>query len=234
MDQLIFAWQDEPPRPAHAKWTSEHGQMPMQASARGSVAWLPATSLILSVLGLAVSGYLSYEHHTSATTLSCPNTATINCLKVTTSSYSSLLGMPVSDLGLAFFMVMTVLCLPALWRSPAASVRVVRLNGRRRRRLRVLPGLGRAVQDRRHLPVVHGGTRHRGRAVRRHRRQQRAPPHRSHLTPKALSAPLPWIRARSRFRMGGPAGPGRTGHLVRNAGMKGSGATRAPPVARIS
>jgi uncharacterized membrane protein len=35
--------------------------------------------------------------------------------------------MPVSDLGLAFFMVMTVLCLPALWRSPAASVRVVRL-----------------------------------------------------------------------------------------------------------
>jgi uncharacterized membrane protein len=89
--------------------------------------WLPATSLILSLLGLAVSGYLSYEHHTSATTLSCPNTATINCLKVTTSSYSSFLGMPVSDLGLAFFMVMTVLCLPALWRSPAASVRVVRL-----------------------------------------------------------------------------------------------------------
>jgi uncharacterized membrane protein len=89
--------------------------------------WLPATSLILSLLGLAVSGYLSYEHHTSATTLSCPNTATINCLKVTTSSYSSFLGMPVSDLGLAFFVVMTVLCLPALWRSPAASVRVVRL-----------------------------------------------------------------------------------------------------------
>ena len=89
--------------------------------------WLAATSLILSVLGLAVSGYLSYEHHTSATTLSCPNTGTINCLKVTTSSYSSFLGIPVSDLGLAFFIVMTVLCLPALWRSPAPSVRVVRL-----------------------------------------------------------------------------------------------------------
>jgi uncharacterized membrane protein len=56
------------------------------------------------VLGLAVSGYLSYEHHMSSTTLSRPDTATINCVKVTTSSYSSLLGMPVSDLGLAFFM----------------------------------------------------------------------------------------------------------------------------------
>jgi len=89
--------------------------------------WLPATSLILSVLGLAVSAYLSYEHHTAATTLSCPNTGAINCLKVTTSSYSSFLGIPVSDLGLAFFVVMTVLCLPALWRSPAKSVRAVRL-----------------------------------------------------------------------------------------------------------
>lgn len=56
------------------------------------------------MLGLAVSGYLSYEHHMSSTTLSRPDTATINCVKVTTSSYSSLLGMPVSDLGLAFFM----------------------------------------------------------------------------------------------------------------------------------
>jgi uncharacterized membrane protein len=83
--------------------------------------------LILSVLGLAVSAYLSYEHHTAASTLSCPNTATINCLKVTTSSYSSFLGVPVSDLGLAFFVAMTVLCLPALWRSPARSVRVMRL-----------------------------------------------------------------------------------------------------------
>lgn len=89
--------------------------------------WLPAISLTLSVLGLAVSGYLSYERHTSATTLSCPNTGTINCLKVTTSGYSSFLGMPVSDLGLAFFAVMTVLCLPALWRSPARSVRLMRL-----------------------------------------------------------------------------------------------------------
>ena len=89
--------------------------------------WLPATSLILAVLGLAVSGYLSYEHHTSSTTLSCPNTATINCVKVTTSSYSSFLGMPVSDLWLAFFLAMTALCLPSLWRSLAASVRALRL-----------------------------------------------------------------------------------------------------------
>jgi uncharacterized membrane protein len=67
------------------------------------------------------------RHHTSATTLSCPKTAAINCLKVTTSSYSSFLGMPVSDLGLAFFTVMTALCLPVPWRSSASLLRVVRL-----------------------------------------------------------------------------------------------------------
>lgn len=123
-----------------------------------------------------MSGYLSYEHRMSSTTLSCPDTATINCVKVTTSSYSSFFGMPVSDLGLAFFMVMTALCLPVLWQSPASSVRVVRLAAATGgHRFRALPRLGGAVQDRRHLPVVHGSTRDHGSAVRRSRSRQRAP-----------------------------------------------------------
>jgi uncharacterized membrane protein len=89
--------------------------------------WLPITSLILCLLGLGVAGYLSYEYHTASTTLSCPDTGTINCAKVTTSSYSRFLGLPVSDLGLAFFMVMAVLCLPAAWRSTSSPLRVLRL-----------------------------------------------------------------------------------------------------------
>jgi uncharacterized membrane protein len=89
--------------------------------------WLIVTSLTLCLLGLGIAGYLSYEHHTAATTLACPDTGTINCVKVTTSSYSRFFGMPVSDLGLAFFAVMTVVCFPMAWRAGAQWVWVVRL-----------------------------------------------------------------------------------------------------------
>jgi uncharacterized membrane protein len=60
---------------------------------------------------------LTYEHVTAGTLLACPDTGTINCAKVTTSSYSAVLGMPVAVLGLVYFVVMTVLCAPAAWRS---------------------------------------------------------------------------------------------------------------------
>jgi uncharacterized membrane protein len=90
--------------------------------------WLLVTSLSLCLLGLGMAGYLSYEHHTASTTLSCPDTGAINCVKVTTSSYSRFLGLPVSDLGLAFFAAMTALCLPAAWRSDLPALRLARLG----------------------------------------------------------------------------------------------------------
>jgi len=46
---------------------------------------------VLCLVGLAVSAYLTVEHYSSSTTLACPESATINCVKVTTSSYSELL-----------------------------------------------------------------------------------------------------------------------------------------------
>ena len=85
--------------------------------------WVPASSLALSVAGAGVSSYLTYEHYSASTTLACPENATLNCLKVTTSEWSSFLGIPVAVLGLVFFVGMAVLCLPALWRSPARWVR---------------------------------------------------------------------------------------------------------------
>ncbi|MEV0288822.1 vitamin K epoxide reductase family protein [Kribbella sp. NPDC050820] len=81
--------------------------------------WIPWTTLALSLTGLAISTYLTYEHFTAATTLACPNTATINCVKVTTSQYSHLLGIPVALLGLAFFTALAVLTLPTSWRTPS-------------------------------------------------------------------------------------------------------------------
>ncbi len=73
------------------------------------------TALLVSVAGLLVAGYLTYEHFTTASTLACPDTGAVNCVKVTTSSYARFFGAPVAVLGLAYFAVMTVLCRPRLW-----------------------------------------------------------------------------------------------------------------------
>jgi uncharacterized membrane protein len=72
--------------------------------------------LIPAVLGLLISTYLTIEHYTSSALLACPESSTINCAKVTTSSYSKVAGVPVAVGGLAFFVVMTLVCLPPLWR----------------------------------------------------------------------------------------------------------------------
>jgi uncharacterized membrane protein len=79
--------------------------------------WLPWATLVISIAGLAVAAYLTYEHFTAGTTLACPNTGVVNCAKVTSSQYSKLAGIPVALLGLGFFAAMTVLCLPPLWRT---------------------------------------------------------------------------------------------------------------------
>jgi uncharacterized membrane protein len=72
-------------------------------------------SFALSVIGLGPAGYLTYEHFTGSKTLACSESGTVNCLKVTTSTYSRFLGIPVAVLGLAFFVAMVVLCAPKAW-----------------------------------------------------------------------------------------------------------------------
>jgi len=74
-------------------------------------------TLPLAVIGLAVSGYLTYEHYSASTTLACPDTGAIDCVKVTSSAWSELVGVPVALLGLLYFVAVVALCLPAAWRS---------------------------------------------------------------------------------------------------------------------
>jgi uncharacterized membrane protein len=93
---------------------------------RPATRWAPLTSTALCLVGLAVSVYLTVEHFSASTTLACPESATINCVKVTTSSYSELFGVPVAVLGLLFFLGLTPLCLPIAWR--AASPWLPRLR----------------------------------------------------------------------------------------------------------
>jgi uncharacterized membrane protein len=89
--------------------------------------WVVVSSLVLCVLGLLDAAYLTFEHYTASSTLACADNGAINCLKVTTSSYSKVLGVPVALLGLLFFVAMTVLCLPQMWRSAQPLVHRLRL-----------------------------------------------------------------------------------------------------------
>ncbi|NNN12122.1 MAG: vitamin K epoxide reductase family protein [Acidimicrobiaceae bacterium] len=78
--------------------------------------WLRAASLILSIFGLGVSVYLTIAHYTASVILACPENATINCQKVTTSAESQILGVPVALLGLIFYVAMVAICLPQAWK----------------------------------------------------------------------------------------------------------------------
>jgi uncharacterized membrane protein len=98
-------------------------------SAPGAPRWIVVASLVICVLGLLDAAYLTFEHFTSSTTLACSGHGAINCLKVTTSSYSKVLGIPVALLGLLFFVAMTALCLPQVWRSRQVNLRRLRLAG---------------------------------------------------------------------------------------------------------
>jgi len=73
-------------------------------------------SLVVSLVGLAISVYLTVEHFTGSTTLACPEGATLNCQKVTSSSWSTLVGVPVTLLGLGYFVAMALLLTPLAWR----------------------------------------------------------------------------------------------------------------------
>jgi uncharacterized membrane protein len=86
------------------------------------------STLVVCLLGVAVSAYLTFEHFTSSATLACPDTGAVNCAKVTTSSYSTAFGVPVALWGLAYFLGLTALCLPGAWRSPSRFVRLARLG----------------------------------------------------------------------------------------------------------
>jgi uncharacterized membrane protein len=91
--------------------------------------WPVATSLGLCIAGLVISAYLTYEHYSESTTLACPGTGTIDCAKVTSSTYADVLGVPVAVLGLLYFVGMTALCLPAAWRPGRPLLARARLAG---------------------------------------------------------------------------------------------------------
>jgi uncharacterized membrane protein len=90
--------------------------------------WPALVGTVASVLGLGVAGYLTFEHFTSSTSLACSDNGVVNCLKVTTSSYSAVAGVPVAVLGLVYFAVMLMLQLPLMWERPERGLRLARVG----------------------------------------------------------------------------------------------------------
>jgi uncharacterized membrane protein len=99
-----------------------------RSQTRSRPAWLAPISLVLVVVGLGVSAYLTFEHFTENATLACSIGGVVDCAKVTTSAWSTFLGVPVALLGLVFFVVALLLCLPSTWRRPEGWIDAVRLG----------------------------------------------------------------------------------------------------------
>jgi uncharacterized membrane protein len=97
--------------------------------------WRAPTTLVLSLLGLADAGFLTWGHYfdQGAITNSCKSTfggvshGIINCGLVTTGSWSNVFGIPVAVLGAVFFVFMVAVNLPWGWRTPSIWVARSRL-----------------------------------------------------------------------------------------------------------
>jgi uncharacterized membrane protein len=87
--------------------------------------WVAPTTFTLSLIGLALSVYLTITHF-QPHALVCTDNGAINCLKVTTSAQSYVLGIPVAILGLANYTVMVALNSPWAWRAKVRWIHVAR------------------------------------------------------------------------------------------------------------
>jgi uncharacterized membrane protein len=86
------------------------------------------TALVLSLLGLADSTYLTIAHFTAnLLNVTCARNSVINCFKVTTSPQSVIVHIPVAILGLAFYVAMTTINLPPFWKSTDVRIAWLRL-----------------------------------------------------------------------------------------------------------
>ena len=95
--------------------------------------WLQVTSLVLAVLGLAISAYETYAHYNGNHLLGCPSGAggTFNCGAVITSSQSMVFNvLPVAVLGLAFYVFAVVIFSPWAWQFQGATFGRRRITGR--------------------------------------------------------------------------------------------------------
>lgn len=82
-----------------------------------SIGPVPLATFVLSLYALGASTYLTINHFDASVALVCSDKGLVNCAEVTTSPQSMVFGIfPVAVLGLAYYLFMTVLNSPWLWR----------------------------------------------------------------------------------------------------------------------
>jgi uncharacterized membrane protein len=110
--------------------------------------WLQVTSLVLAVLGLAISVYETWAHYNGNHLAGCPTGGAggWDCTAVITSKYSMVFHVfPVAVLGLAFYLVAVPLFSPWGWRVDRLSLWGWQISRRTVDRLRlasVIVGMG--------------------------------------------------------------------------------------------
>jgi uncharacterized membrane protein len=101
-----------------------------QPGRSGPPLWLQLVSLLLALVGLAISAYETYAHFNGSHLAGCPTGGghAFNCTAVITSPQSMVFGViPVAILGLAFYVAAVPLFTPWAWRLPWRVVHQVRL-----------------------------------------------------------------------------------------------------------
>jgi uncharacterized membrane protein len=89
--------------------------------------WFVVPAYVLTLIGIGVSVYLTIAHYNDEVSLVCSSSGAVDCHSVTTSKYSTLLGIPLPLLGLAFFAGFAALITPAALRSARPLFRWGRL-----------------------------------------------------------------------------------------------------------
>jgi uncharacterized membrane protein len=104
---------------------------PVLAPPSGPPLWLQLTSLVLAVIGLAISAYETYAHYNGSHLLGCSAKAggTFDCTAVITSPTSMVFGViPVALLGLLFYVFAVPIMTPWAWRSRSREIGLARLG----------------------------------------------------------------------------------------------------------
>jgi uncharacterized membrane protein len=111
--------------------SAEQEQAPEDAKPAGMPRWLQVVSLVLAIIGLAISAYETYAHFNGSHLAGCPagGGGAFNCTAVITSPQSMVFGViPVAVLGLLFYVAAVPLFSPWAWRLRRREVHLVRLG----------------------------------------------------------------------------------------------------------
>ena len=88
----------------------------LEVESRPGARWVGVAAFALSLIGVGLSTYMTIAHFTEAAILACSGGGELNCTAVTTSPQSVFVNVTVAVLGLGYFVIMSVLTSPPLWR----------------------------------------------------------------------------------------------------------------------